>query len=470
MAKFPAVNWWRGVLRPHESRLAFIARFSDLNGLVARQAELYFQEFFKQMDLSANDKLLTLADALGEDLDVLRTVLFESIHPGHDHSFSIPSTPHTFEVRYCEDCAKFGYHSYLHEYGWLRLCPFHLTPLKLATPGTYRGSSLVARCETLSELMREGCPSWPMPPSIVFKPEQFASFNWMTDWLSTVRSLATKQGGKPLWASNEVVFPKAQALGAAIGRLHALEAIPEGKRCMFSNLEEGWGAEICHFPLDAKQEFARLESFGHHTLFLFFKRISAYSNHPFDFTLSTSRYRTSLLDRHQKCHCRWGCEKIAFGSSHWVAVEPDEWPYWNLKCPFLIALEKLEEATGHWEEALSVRKRQDQHFAMLPYVDQLASLGIVKLAPHAQVTPEGRLYAFQQTWPFLEWIGTPWLNSILDTAARMEAAMVYDHLVAWLDSIDDGSHPGRFTQSPTKIELHESEGGLQLIRWHRSMH
>jgi len=234
---------------------------------------------------------------------------------------------------------------------------------------------------------------------------------------------------------------------------------------LFTEIQSDWCAEFHRFPLAAKQDLDKFSTFDLAALFTFYKRVNAYSDQLWNFAIDTEEYRQQLKARHAKCSCQWGLQKVAFGYS-WVAADPEGWPHWNLKCPYAIALEELEEATGRWREALSPRKTEEQHFGMVVQADELSGQGMIGFTPSAPVF-DGHLSAIPMVWPCIDWIGTPWLNTVFDMAAQMEAASIHDSLELWLDSIDQGDHPGKFDTPSPMVELHESMEGLYLVRWHR---
>lgn len=409
-----------------------------------------------------------LATTLDEDLTTVQGVLGETINLGLGHDLSIVPEKVDDSVRYCERCASIGYHSYLHEYHWLARCPFHSTPLKVIH-APYKATTVqVRRYEALARLMQAACSYWPRTGSQSFEPKEYEGFRWLSSWASRVTQAATQFSHKKIWSSDDDrIFPPANGYGDKIGRLHALEPIPDAMKPLFSDVQEGWGADIRYFPMEARQEFARIATVGVRQLFSFFKKVAAYSSQPYCFIHETDLCRQQIQARHPECRCAWGRETINFGRHHWVRVHSEEWPHWNLICPFSAASEKLELAIGHRFEALSRRHREEEQLQLVNLSRELAVWGFAGYTPNANVSPEGLLYAYPQVWPCMEWIGTPWLNAVFDCAAQFEVQAVYESLSGWLDSIEAGDNPGIYEESHPSIRLSETEEGLVLVKWRR---
>lgn len=65
MVPLPPVNWWPGNLRQNESKLSFLARFCELNGLDARRC-------MKVLDVDPENDAPLPGDAIARLSSVLR--------------------------------------------------------------------------------------------------------------------------------------------------------------------------------------------------------------------------------------------------------------------------------------------------------------------------------------------------------------------------------------------------------------
>lgn len=465
----PTVNWWRGNLRPHESSLSLIARFANLNGLKIAESEQYFADILRTPHGISVAAINELTNALSEDLTTIQTVIGETLSLGGQHEFSFPPEKSIDMLRYCEQCASDGYHSYIHEYRWLALCPFHAIPLKTSHVVRGAGSVQVRRCKTLAKLMQDSCPHWPRSGIKEFVPEEHDGFRWLFEWTQRVTRLATRFAQKIIWSSEALSFYRAEGYGHKLGQLHALEPIPDAHKRLFTELQEGWGAEIAYFPIEAKQELARIQlRVEIFTVFQFYKRIAAYSSQAYEFNQEVDKCRTHFSDHHKECRCEWRRQVDGF-NTWWFNVPPDGHRYWVKICPYEIAVEQLELAVGRRLEVLSRRHREEERTTLLRDSQLFVDLGLVGLTPEAQVSPYGYALSNHGLWPCLEWIGTPWLNIVLDQIAKFEVLATFDYLRNWLDTIDAGEHPSSYADSCPRVRLSETEEGLALVRWRRRL-
>src|SRR4051812_43147100 len=75
--------------------------------------------------------------------------------------------------------------------------------------------------------------------------------------------------------------------------------------------------------------------------FQFTRESPPYAATPPGFARDTDSCIQALQSRHPACRCEWGREKAGW-AYHWVRVHPDDWPHWNLVCPYAVAREQLE--------------------------------------------------------------------------------------------------------------------------------
>ncbi len=162
MVDYPSVNWWPGNLRPYESRLSFLARFAELNGLSARDCLMFLKVAAEDRTPLPVDEITRLSCLLHEPLPSIQAVFSHPIR-FVDCGCYAPSAnwdPQHF-IRYCEPCLRHGYHSYLHEAGWLSRCPFHLTELERVWIPMRGGTIPEQRIATLRRVMQKHNSTWP---------------------------------------------------------------------------------------------------------------------------------------------------------------------------------------------------------------------------------------------------------------------------------------------------------------------
>lgn len=426
---------------------------------------MFLGRLLDQTPQAAQNNILHLSNALNEDVETLKSVLMPPIQlPGGYQNFYTTKRDHG-SVRYCEDCAAVGYHSYLHELEWLAQCPFHNCDLKVQHPTKYSSNKQIKKCETLAAIMQTKCKEWPRATRSVVAGE-FPRFLWLSKWLPRVTAISEEFSQKIIWKSYEQPLPETRTPEQVLGRLHSFAPIPPQMKSMFSNIEEGWKAEVVNFPKEARAEFARITSTGINNLYVLFKRISAYSDKQFRFVTEMRTRLGALASSHPNCQCVWGSEETRYGQ-RWIRVHPDEWPHWNMMCPYDFVAREVHMAVGERFERLSYRRREVEQTSLIEQSRELKARCLVEFTANAQVSPEGHLYMFPQNWPPLSWVGTPWVNQIFDTAALFEFRAIYDSYITLLEEIRIGENPGNYDAPPVLLWLSETKKGLVLIRWHK---
>lgn len=466
MKSYPTVNWWKGNLRRYESVTSFVSRFAHMNGITIPQCELYFREELWSGENIGLDELERLAELLDEDADTLQETFIHNIRLPHTVGIDVPANRGAKYIRYCVDCAGLGYHSYLHEQTWLARCPFHAKPLSIAHYQLSYGTNRVRGCHALSQVMRAACECWPNAQRDAFDPESFEKFVSLRIWISRLLNTPEIIRKPRIWNSVQQPFPESKEDTHVIARLHALAPMPDDLKILFHYVEEGWGASIRRFPIDAKQAIEKVSDMGIPWLLSMYKAIAVYSAVEPEFVQTLKGFTHELQEHQSKCRCEWGRERGGY-EYHWVFVDPENWPHWHLKCPFAVAHEALELATHQrLEPTLSQRRiRDDAKFTADFQI--LLERGLVGLAPNAKASTYGTLDGVQEAWPPVAWIGTPWLNAVLDAAAHYEMLSLYNSLRDWLRDIAEGRPPNDRRELRPPIWLCESEEGLVLIYWHR---
>lgn len=261
MQDYPSVNWWKGNLRLHESYLSLVVRFSHLNGIKIGEACTFLDGLLGNLVKPAEADLISLARALNDDLQVVQTVVWESIKLTPCPGSTILTEKTDGSVRYCEECAAMGYHSYLHEYRWLARCPLHDTCLKIMSANTRTGSLFVRTGKALAQVMAAASPTWPAAQP-AFRPDAFKGLNWLSRWTAGGGAKANNMAERIIWSSDTAIFRERDGFDKVIGQLHALEPIPEAMRMMFGGIEDDWSVDVQHFSSAAKDELSRVYPFG----------------------------------------------------------------------------------------------------------------------------------------------------------------------------------------------------------------
>jgi hypothetical protein len=308
MAAYPSVNWWPGNLRPYESRLSFVTRFCGLNGVSTRQCV----EFLR-IDPESNaplpiDEIRRLTSVLGETTSRVEEMFSPAVR-FVDLGLYGPS-PERRErdaVRYCETCAQHGYHSQLHQPGWLARCPFHMSGLKKAWVKKRTSSLLSNHVGALDFVMRQHCRSWPHGVDAGFPGRDQGHVASLVGWVARASAAAARMSHGEIWWSGGDAIRWDVSLEQAFGQLRALEAMPEEIEPLFAEAGGRWSLEARAFARQAKDQLDHLRSrhLGFAEVVHFYIRVNAASANPPSFVTRLNAFQDRLKTRHGSCRCWW---------------------------------------------------------------------------------------------------------------------------------------------------------------------
>lgn len=471
MESYLPINWWKGNLRPYESVISFLTRFNELNSTTVNQCE----EFFGCQ--VGYDRQLTGADIgriaflLNEDLSLVQSVFSPSVTLDHCGHYKLPWVrSNSDSVRYCEECAVAGYHSYLHEVRWLSKCPFHMSDLKTCYSKKNAGSIAIRRMAALKNLMQLNCNAWPCAAEESFAIHMRGHLHYLDTWTKNASSAALQLSQGQIWRSDGGAFIDETSIKHAMGRLRTLAVMPKAIEPLFNEIGRTWLVEIRRFPLQAKADLASLRpDISFDILFDFYKGMIAYSAIPPPFVAKRQAAQDAIKERHGRCHCKWGL--VQEGWHHcWRRVHPDEWPHWACICPYDVAVNELEFGWGRADVALSTRKAAKERLRLITLSRLMRDAGLIGYTRDASVSPEGYLYMYPQVWPCCEWIHNSPLTDLLNAAAEFEIDSAVSRLNTWLGHIDDGFEPTVRDDPTSCVRLCETEEGLSLIKWWQTEH
>lgn len=461
MKSYPKINWWTGNLRPYESVLGFAVRFCSLNHVSIQQFENFFGFEMDRADEIDGADVQRIADLLNEDLSTVKTIFYSSFMLG-----SLASQNNELDyIRFCGECVNRGYHSFLHQVSWLSKCPFHQTSLKVSIQNVKGSSKLAKRFSSLMLTMKAGCQSWPYASNEDLLLDGNEIFDCVLNWAKTANAARARllQGFK--WSFPMNGQYEGRSLTQSIGQLRSLEEIPQKIEHLFTTLGEPWLIDRRHFPLEVKNKLKFINlSQNFELLFDFFKFVGKYANKPGSFMEKLRAAQNAIRERHPLCQCGWGRRRDGF-YYNWVHVHPDQWPHWCCKCPYEVAIEELELGWGRAEEILTSRKCEEQKLNFIRQSKHFFDAGFIGYTPDANVSAEGHLYMYPQTWPCCEWVDNSKLGELLNAIAEFEIEVAYLSLISWLNNVDDGENPGNRSDSSNCIYLCETEEGVTLFKW-----
>ncbi|WP_157664850.1 hypothetical protein [Bordetella genomosp. 9] len=478
MQSYPSVNWWPGLLRPHESRLSLVAKFCALNGITVAQCKDYFSIDFGSPVLLAASQVKRIACLLNEDLDVVKTVFRSPLERPSLGEYRLPPiNERCRSFRYCEGCARFGYHSYLHELPWLFRCPFHLTELSTAE-GSWRLnlSIMGSRVTALSRAMQARCAAWPRTSSELL--EGACRVAALEQWVRRVGRTVARTQGNCLWKSDPDPYGGGDLLAQTLGQLHALCPIPDTVAPLVTPPVAPWGKssaesltapltppcgpawrlEVQHFSPAVRDALIKaMPGLGVEPLFYVYNRLGAVCAPRAPFVTRLKVVQRRLRQRHRVCKCQWTLVRNGW-EYQWARTDP-RIPYAGALCPFNVALQELACGWGRFDLALSPRLAEKERFRFLGLGEMLAARGLCRR--RSLTWTSDYRYA---SYPW-EWVQDSLLTELFDRAARWEIESASRAVQAWLDGIEAGRVPSERNDPRYCVSLHAVGAGLSLLHW-----
>ena len=464
MAAYPSVNWWPGNLRLYESRLSFVARFCTLNGISVRKCASFLSLEPDSATPLPIDEIRRLTSVLGESAPLVKDVFSPSIWFVDIGRYGpAPERRERRAIRYCETCAQRGYHTYLHQLGWLSRCPFHLSDLKMARTQTHTGSLVSQRVGVLESVMRQYCKIWPYGVDVGFTRQQQRRVASLAGWVARASATALRTSHGEIWSSG------ADSREQAFDQLRTLEPPPEDIEPLLIEPASRWRLESHAFARQAKVQLdhLRLRQLGFAEVLHFYVRVTAASANPPSFIARLNAIQNGLKTQHHTCCCRWRRADAGW-LSHWNRVRADEGRRWGLTCPYDIALDELRLGWGRSDLSLSNRQAEQERWRFCSVSHEILNAGLIRYSQEARVESRGHLCADQDVWACCEWVRTSPLTELLDFAVSWETELASDALLAWLNNIDRGADP--FVRDDPGYGLHlcDTGDGLSLSKWTRT--
>ncbi|XYI32289.1 hypothetical protein MNJPNG_09020 [Cupriavidus oxalaticus] len=336
MVDYPSVNWWPGNLRPYESRLSFLARFAKLNGLGDRACLNFLKVDAEDGTSLPVDEIARLSCLLHEASPSIQAVFSHSLRYVDCGSYasSANSNPRHF-IRYCEPCSRHGYHSYLHEAGWLSKCPFHMTELKTVWIPMRGGTLPEQRIATLRRVMQKHNGTWPYYGNNDFLARDESRVASLRNWVRRASGAAACMARAEIWRSGDEEPLGDMSLAQVFGQLRALKATPRRIKPLLAEPGGTWHLESRAFPHSARAELDRLKQLhlSFSRIFSFYKLHGA-SSDTTSLVARSKKAQDLLRQRHRSCRCQWAQIGRNNGGSCWIMVRADKAMRCNYRCPF----------------------------------------------------------------------------------------------------------------------------------------
>ena len=457
MRNYPKINWWLGNLYPHESIVSFVSRFCCLNYIRVSQLNDYLEinlnNRFTSFFVISDDDNVRISEKLGDDINVVKTV-FSRIENGISNFIYRPpiEKQHRY-LRYCESCLSIGYHSGLHELGWIVKCPLHLCELKIINADSH-GTILESQAVALEKLMRENCSLWPCNSEDLCFITQRHKIYSVERWVRGVNDAAIAFGSRMLWSSNPGMAYRIP-LSQTIGQLRVLKNPSKHIEDVLYINQEKWSLNIKRFPKNIRDELLKNNtSFTLEDIFNFYKYVAAHSYSKAPFSKKLQAAQDIINARHDVCECEWILMNEGW-YSNWVWMNPRERPYSGIRCPYEDAIHELELGWGRHDVALSRQKYVDSIFKNYQLAIKIEHLGLFRWYTDPSYIYHNRI----------EWNEYSPLSELFNTMAECEVLEHLRNMENWLDSIERGGNPGIAEWNTHCVQLFLNDEGLTLVNW-----
>ena len=467
---YPGINWWQGNLLPHESIGSFEIRFQLFNGINRKQVHAYFDNYLDystciRSKFSASE-LEILGEILNEPIDVVKTVFDTDLSLLKCGNYAViqKKIVGVNKLKYCQKCLSLGYHSCLHEFNWLKKCPFHNEDLSLLIPNWKGGVSNRDRyINAISETIKHACPRWPLVNHQEISILQFSDIFVLFElWSKDAIDRTTKSSLPVLWRAEETHEQNDDG-GEYLGRIRSLAPIPKKIESLFLNLEINCLLEKKILDADSVRTLE-------HVLFdvsiidlVWFYKIYAVVVPASPTHIEKLRKEIENLKNHEEsCKCKWGWSKF----SGWTAVGEGDWPLWGYVCPYSVALAELELDCR--VNANPTRGKYSLN-ELQKFIELARRMRILQLIDYNETCISGDGYTFAASFanPRIEWKSIV-LENLLSTIAASEIDLRIDSLRFWLLSIESGNKPWRRNDPKESLTVQKESNSISIWRWKRS--
>lgn len=480
--KIGEINWGRGRLNKYESVDCFTAKFCGLNGIGPKEARKFLTNYLKISEWPPSNPSPFLIDVfaklLDEPLPVVKTVFSDDLDlPACFGTFRLDISKKYAEENfsYCDECIRFGYHANFHQMPWFSQCLLHGIPLKQQTISKKHWTIFDQRVLELLKLFEEADSLLVPPPKnsdqIFLRPESLRQFQKIKQWFKSIQLAAYDLAEQCIWTNQDVDY-QYRHLDILLSRLSWLQPISRSIESYFEINRKKISPLLFQFDENTLEALKKITGKVSLDELIWFYRKTVALTEAFP---SYKRHVTDAIfnieTRHPQkaCKCIWGFNKRSRAwSGMWLKVEPNGWPYWDLDCPYSVAIAELK---GRWIDFFgehrcwtsSRRKSQDWR-DYIHYASILQRHGLVS---------EIRLRdSIEFTDTVASRFGKPCVILNLDS----EVIKVIEHLLEaqvyaeiqeinyWLTSVESGKLPWTNRYLPASANLFAKDK-LTLMSW-----
>ncbi|ABK12329.1 MULTISPECIES: hypothetical protein [Burkholderia] len=468
---YPEFNWWKGCLRPYESKISIFLRFCELNHVNFRKGIDVLAWRPDRPSESPDEEIERLAATLGEPESTVSTVIRLGLGLNQCGTYGLDvGDGNEFTIRFCPECAELGYHSVFHEVVWLASCPFHASQLQVVHPPRHYGTILEGRIAALRNVMRTHCAKWPLVGNGPTDEGLGEVPSRILGWIGDVTEAAAQYSKKDIFIYHTSQIFECAPYAQKLGQLYSICPPADSVKPYLQSVNVEWESERQVFDDRIKHvvDDKRL-NYLFRTMFDFFVQTGDLVPNPPPFVALYKRLVAPLRERHATCRCRWFGMPIGGDGIFWQECDPDATKYHDVRCPYEVALDELDVRWGQWTTVLKGRQAGQELGRLICIVQDLLECDFVRLVKEHDPWAEPNFNRLQDTFAKYAWNLDDSTLDLLNTATEWQLSMEVEAVTAWLEHIDDSHRPDPWTLPSQCVRIQRDGSNLVLMRWtHRT--
>ncbi len=464
---YPAINWWKGKLRPYESFISFAASFCELNGIRFKEFGRYFNFQPNHIFKISEAELNHIVFLLGEDVELVQTVFVSDFQFTGCEKFRTEDFAHGSKIiKYCPVCAQFGYHSHLHEFGWLEKCLFHGVSLAIALQGD--GQTVIERrIHGIGSLMKSKCRHWPIADEWDSHIRKFTDCTYvklLSAWIKNVCHVGSELSQSQIWVSDGHYFNVRQPMKDFFGMLRSLEEMPELIKPFFTETGDYCSTISHHFPSIIIKELIKIKGIASLSdVYFVYKYIEGKSGNYPPFIVNLNKALNLLAQHKKNCQCSWALERNVGWIDLWSRVDPNGWPYWKRQCPYEVASDVLELHGPKRSKYLSRPTARHEYVYFIRTSQMLCETGLVVPMSDTEIDINDQSAITRFSYHY-KWNKESVLTELLSTLAEFDVDATIVEVFRWLSSIEKGNSPMEWCGESSLARLLLTADRLTVIR------
>lgn len=469
--KFQTVNWGNKRLLPNESLVSFISKFSHINGLNFKETKRFFvkQNLFEWTSAGLrNIDYHGIAQLLDEDYEVVHMLhgsyldLIVCYGGGHDGMAAdevLARDRDSYQLKYCPECMRNGYHSSMHEYHWLSNCPIHpKIPLHVEREYPIRNfQSFVEYCKDFTNEINRICPRWLSIKQCEFIHENVFNDDYFCfkDWVLKCQSISICINKSVVINHMECGY-SIDTFGEYLQRINWKYPIPKKILAILGFKIKGncCPSETIYTDSVTSTLNTIINRLPFEDFRSFYCKHLALSKDEADFRYLAEEI-ASVLNRHIiNCNCRWYLNEI----SCWEELKGESVSEnKNLQCPYICLREIL---LSDWLDFRNYKTSKLQFQSWHDYraiAIELSDIGIFEITLPKLVNPE-----------FLPIGKFTFSSSCKHNLDQILELLLYDYIsqsTSWIKYIKEGYAPFNVPKILNKVGFFSNGKSIYSLKW-----